>query len=731
MADKQISSLPAATSVDDNSLFVVEQQGAAMSASGALWKGFAVDTVQPYATAASGSATAAATSATNAAASAQAAQNSADSISGSVETAQQAAQEAAQSAQQAASSASGVAESAEAAASSAQQATQASQNASSAQAAAESASEDAQAASTSAGQSATQAQSSASAAQQSAASASASATTAQQQAQAAQSSASAAATSAIAAGEAQEAIENLGVSAETLPTGSAATVTKSVVDGIVQLLFGLPTGATGARGIPGNSIQSITRTSGNGAPGTVDTYTVTLTDGSVGGTFQVYNGADGTGTGDFMANGSVPMSGALQMGGNRITNVGAPTADTDAVRQSDLKAVSDEVDKILDGTTPVAIPAATNAKIGGVIVGEGLSVEANGTISADSQLPEGGTTGQILTKTADGEAWANPPDTGVTTFNGRTGAVTPQTGDYTADMVGARASDWTPTAEDVGAVPTTRTVNGKALSADITLGAGDVGARPSTWTPNATDVGAIPAGQKGAAGGVAELDGTGRVPSTQLPSYVDDVAEYASLSNFPQTGEDGKIYIAEDTNLTYRWSGSQYVEISPSLALGETSSTAYRGDRGKTAYDHSQTTGNPHNTTANEVGALPIGGGTLTGPLTLSGNPTSTNQAASKGYVDSAVSNAAPLTFANVSVTTSMTWGTHSIAALNDAGYTRRVTVPLSGVTVNHSPDVRLSAADMYSGNWASYADTYAGGLYLYAKEAAAITIPLVIFTAD
>lgn len=477
MADKQISSLPAATSVDDNSLFVVEQQGAAMSASGALWKGFAVGAVQPYATAASGSATAAATSATNAAASAQAAQNSADSISGSVETAQQAAQEAAQSAQQAASSASGVAESAEAAASSAQQATQASQNASSAQAAAESASEDAQAASTSAGQSATQAQSSASAAQQSATSASASATTAQQQAQAAQSSASAAATSAIAAGEAQEAIENLGVSAETLPTGSAATVTKSVVDGIVQLLFGLPAGATGAKGDPGNSIQKIERTSGNGAPGTTDTYTVTLTDGSVGGTFQVYNGANGTGTGDFMASGVVPMTGNLQMGGNKITNLGAPGADTDAVRKQDLDAVADEVDKILDGTTPAYIPPATAVKIGGVIVGDGLSVEADGTVSADSQLPTGGTTGQILTKTASGEAWqdapsglpdggttgqiltqgangpewADAPDTGVTTFNNRTGAVTPQSGDYTAAMVGARPDTWTPTASDVGA----------------------------------------------------------------------------------------------------------------------------------------------------------------------------------------------------------------------------------------------------------------------------------------
>lgn len=91
---------------------------------------------------------------------------------------------------------------------------------------------------------------------------------------------------------------------------------------------------------------------------------------------------------------------------------------------------------------------------------------------------------------------------------------------------------------------------------------------------------------KGQANGIAELDANGKVPSAQLPSYVDDVLEYASTSAFPSTGETGKIYVALDTNKTYRWSGSAYVEISPSLALGETSSTAYRGDRGKTAYDH-------------------------------------------------------------------------------------------------------------------------------------------------
>lgn len=119
----------------------------------------------------------------------------------------------------------------------------------------------------------------------------------------------------------------------------------------------------------------------------------------------------------------------------------------------------------------------------------------------------------------------------------------------------------------------------------------------------ATEVGAIPSTEKGANNGVAELDATGKVPSSQLPSYVDDVLEYASLSAFPSTGEAGKIYIAMDTNKTYRWSGTTYVEISASLALGETDSTAYRGDRGKIAYDHSQlTTGNPHQVTKSDVG---------------------------------------------------------------------------------------------------------------------------------
>lgn len=104
----------------------------------------------------------------------------------------------------------------------------------------------------------------------------------------------------------------------------------------------------------------------------------------------------------------------------------------------------------------------------------------------------------------------------------------------------------------------------------------------------------------GAISSKADLDTSGKVLSSQLPSYVDDVLEYSAKSNFPSTGESGKIYVDTATNLTYRWSGSAYVEISQSLALGETSSTAYRGDRGKIAYEHSQTSHAPSNAEVNQ-----------------------------------------------------------------------------------------------------------------------------------
>lgn len=127
-------------------------------------------------------------------------------------------------------------------------------------------------------------------------------------------------------------------------------------------------------------------------------------------------------------------------------------------------------------------------------------------------LPTGGTTGQMLTKASDNDfdaEWTDVPESItmddvnaaieeavqnsiVESFNGRSGEVVPQSGDYTADMVGARPNTWTPTTEDINAVPISRTVNGKPLSSNITLTSADVNARPDTWTPTAEDVGAVP-----------------------------------------------------------------------------------------------------------------------------------------------------------------------------------------------------------------------------------------------
>ena len=240
---------------------------------------------------------------------------------------------------------------------------------------------------------------------------------------------------------------------------------------------------------------------------------------------------------------------------------------------------------------------------------------------------------------------------GVSSVNGLTGAVTLTAGEVGADAAGsasqalAAAQDYTDAAFDAIPAPPVTSVAGK--SGDVTLTAGDVGADAAGSASQAlasakdyTDskIAAIPAppvtsvaGKVGdvvllasdvGLGGVdntADLDKpvsnstqialdlkadlvNGKVPESQLPSFVDDVLEFPSLGDFPAVGESGKVYIASDTNQTYRWDGAGYTRLSEGVALGETSSTAYRGDRGKTAYDHTLLVNNPHNVTKAQVG---------------------------------------------------------------------------------------------------------------------------------
>lgn len=121
-----------------------------------------------------------------------------------------------------------------------------------------------------------------------------------------------------------------------------------------------------------------------------------------------------------------------------------------------------------------------------------------------------------------------------------------------------------------------------------------------------------------------------KISSSYLPSFVDDVLEYANFASFPVTGESGKIYVDISNNLTYRWSGSAYVEISASLALGTTSSTAYRGDYGAIAYTHSQLVDgtNPHGTTFANIASKPttVSGYGITDGVTLTGSQILTNK---------------------------------------------------------------------------------------------------------
>lgn len=149
---------------------------------------------------------------------------------------------------------------------------------------------------------------------------------------------------------------------------------------------------------------------------------------------------------------------------------------------------------------------------------------------------------------------------------------------------------------------------------------------------------------KGATGGYAELDDTGKVPAYQLPSYVDDVLNgyfdkenpyefYKSYSeeydvySDPYEPEDGKAYIDVLRNVSYRWTGTLYTQLNGGLALGETSETAFRGDWGKMAYDHAQTADDKY---------LRLSGGTMTGDLNVL-PPTQNAHAATKQYVDETV----------------------------------------------------------------------------------------------
>ncbi len=220
---------------------------------------------------------------------------------------------------------------------------------------------------------------------------------------------------------------------------------------------------------------------------------------------------------------------------------------------------------------------------------------------------------------------------------------------------------------------------------------------------------------------------TGTIAAANLPSYVDDVLEYGSKASFPSAGEAGKIYVDTAANMTYRWSGSAYVEISASVALGETSSTAYRGDRGAAAYQHAvtnkgrafgsglykiTTNSEGHVTDASAVGKSDIVGLGIPAQDTVYTHPSYT----ARTGVPTA--NQTPAFGGSFSVSQPVSDATGHVTALN----TRTVTIPSTVAT--QSAAGLMSAADkkkldgIESGSTSiTWQDVYPVGAYYFSSS--------------
>jgi len=217
---------------------------------------------------------------------------------------------------------------------------------------------------------------------------------------------------------------------------------------------------------------------------------------------------------------------------------------------------------------------------------------------------------------------------------------------------------------------TARTINGVSFdgTANITINAVDSTAR-------------VASSLLGAANGVATLDGSGLVPAAQLPSYVDDVLEFTNLASFPATGETGKIYVAKDTNKTYRWSGSAYIYITSGAVdsvAGKTGVvTLAKGDVGLVNVDNTADTAKPVSTA--QAAAIASGD--------------STTLASANSYTD--------VKFANTKSTLTTfkytaTAGQTTFSGADDAGvtlsYSGSVMVTLNGVKLRPGTDFTASS---------------------------------------
>lgn len=436
MADKAISDLTQASQITGEDLFVLEQSGEAKKLKGSQVVQYAKDSVAAEVQGVKEYADSAKASANAAAASAEKAATSAQSIDDKVAAADASAKAAASSAAAAAASATGVDEKVQAAqtaatnAAKSETAAKAAQTAAAnAQKAAESAQTGAQAAKTAAESAQEAAESAKDAAAGSSTAAGQKATQAAQSAEDAASAKSAAETAKTDAQAARDAIANMIVEAVTLETGKPATVTKSLVDNVYKLVFGLPrgdTGAPGPKGAPGNGISGIALKSGTHAPGTSDVYTITLTDGTTY-DFAVYNGANGDGAGDMLASMYDPQGKRTDVFGYVDDAINGLPSQEGELEELDF---SGKLDKTGDGSEVTAAFLAAETREN-IATGEKLSVLFGkvakwfsdlGSLAFKSTVSKSDLAQDV--QTSLGKADSALQSAPVTSVDGKTGAVT-------------------------------------------------------------------------------------------------------------------------------------------------------------------------------------------------------------------------------------------------------------------------------------------------------------------
>jgi hypothetical protein len=245
-----------------------------------------------------------------------------------------------------------------------------------------------------------------------------------------------------------------------------------------------------------------------------------------------------------LASATVSTSGAMSASDKAKLDGIAAGANTGTVTSVGISAPSAFAVANSPVTTSGTINISATGSPSQYITGAGALATFLTDVRAGITLTTTGTSGAATYSSSTGVLNIPQYSGGVTSFNTRTGAVTLTSGDVTTALTFTPYNATNPSGYITG-----------ITSGNVTTALG--------FTPEN-------AANKGIANGYASLDGGGLVPSTQLPSYVDDVLEYANLASFPATGTTGKIYVDLATNKIYRWSGTVYIEISSSAGGGGT-----------------------------------------------------------------------------------------------------------------------------------------------------------------